>query len=230
MIVFTKARKGKMVMPNSVRYAVWLKVGNITKINPKYVLQSMKDGLKEIQIKFLRIKELITKEIKKKYWKSLKKQERKMDIETPKLIVREIWKRSNATTMWLLRLNLDILLSRIFVKNVKTIVRHKLITMIIPNHWTLFGYAEHVMEKSIEYIYQRERLNLWTPKGDAIVQTTEETCRGKFEAISPPRNRSVSKLLLKVIEWLRHTAGASFYQGQCITNDLWIQNLRSTGI
>lgn len=30
--------------------------------------------------------------------------------------------------------------------------------------------------------------------------------------------------------FLRHTAGASFYQGQCITNDLWIQNLRSTGI
>lgn len=29
---------------------------------------------------------------------------------------------------------------------------------------------------------------------------------------------------------LRHTAGCSFYQGQCITNDLWIQNLRSTGI
>lgn len=28
---------------------------------------------------------------------------------------------------------------------------------------------------------------------------------------------------------LRHTAGCSFYQGQCITNDLWIQNLRSTG-
>lgn len=29
---------------------------------------------------------------------------------------------------------------------------------------------------------------------------------------------------------LRHTAGASFYQGQCVTNDLWMQNLRSTGI
>jgi len=29
---------------------------------------------------------------------------------------------------------------------------------------------------------------------------------------------------------LRHTTGCSFYQGQCITNDLWIQNLRSTGI
>ena len=29
---------------------------------------------------------------------------------------------------------------------------------------------------------------------------------------------------------LRHTAGASFYQGSCITNDLWILNLRSTGI
>ncbi len=29
---------------------------------------------------------------------------------------------------------------------------------------------------------------------------------------------------------LRHTAGCSFYQGQCITNDLWVVNLRSTGI
>jgi len=29
---------------------------------------------------------------------------------------------------------------------------------------------------------------------------------------------------------LRHTAGCSTYQGQCITNDLWVQNLRSTGI
>ncbi|HEY5236105.1 MAG TPA: N4-gp56 family major capsid protein [Rhabdochlamydiaceae bacterium] len=29
---------------------------------------------------------------------------------------------------------------------------------------------------------------------------------------------------------LRHTAGCSMYQGQCITNDLWLQNLRSTGI
>lgn len=29
---------------------------------------------------------------------------------------------------------------------------------------------------------------------------------------------------------LRHTAGCSFYQGQCITNDLWVQNLRSTGL
>ena len=28
---------------------------------------------------------------------------------------------------------------------------------------------------------------------------------------------------------LRHTAGCSFYQGQCITNDLWMVNLRSTG-
>ena len=29
---------------------------------------------------------------------------------------------------------------------------------------------------------------------------------------------------------LRHTAACSFYQGQCINNDLWVQNLRSTGI
>ena len=29
---------------------------------------------------------------------------------------------------------------------------------------------------------------------------------------------------------LRHTAACQFYQGQCINNDLWVQNLRSTGI
>jgi N4-gp56 family major capsid protein len=29
---------------------------------------------------------------------------------------------------------------------------------------------------------------------------------------------------------LRHTAACQFYQGQCVNNDLWIQNLRSTGI
>jgi len=29
---------------------------------------------------------------------------------------------------------------------------------------------------------------------------------------------------------LRHTAGCSFYQGQCLTNDLWLMNLRSTVI
>ena len=29
---------------------------------------------------------------------------------------------------------------------------------------------------------------------------------------------------------LRHAAACSFYQGQCVNNDLWVQNLRSTGI
>ena len=29
---------------------------------------------------------------------------------------------------------------------------------------------------------------------------------------------------------LRHTAACNFYQGQCQNNDLWVQNLRSTGI
>ncbi len=29
---------------------------------------------------------------------------------------------------------------------------------------------------------------------------------------------------------LRQTAGCNFYQGQCITQDLWVQNLRSTGL
>lgn len=117
-----------------------------------------------------------------------------------------------------------------FVNVVKTIVCHKFITMIIQSLLRLFGFVEIVMAKSIEQIYQRERLNLWTPTGDVIVQPTEETCRGESEAVPPPRNWSVGLLWPKVIEWLRHTAGCSFYQGQCITNDLWIQNLRSSGI
>lgn len=29
---------------------------------------------------------------------------------------------------------------------------------------------------------------------------------------------------------LRHTAACQFYQGQCVNNDLWVQNLRSSGI
>jgi hypothetical protein len=230
MIVFQKARKEKMATQNNVKFVVWLKTGNIIKTTLKNVLLNMKDGLIVIQIKFLKIKELITIKIKKKFWKSLKNQERKMDILIQKPIENEIGKKLNVTIMSLLRSNLDTLSNQIFVRNVRTIVSHKLITMTIPNPWTLFGFVANVMEKSIEYIYQRERLSVQTPFGDAIVQTTEETCRGELEAVPPPRNWSVSKLLLKVIDWLRHTAGCSFYQGQCITNDLWIQNLRSTGI
>ena len=33
---------------------------------------------------------------------------------------------------------------------------------------------------------QPERLNIETPKGEATVQTTEETCRGEIEASFPP--------------------------------------------
>ena len=29
---------------------------------------------------------------------------------------------------------------------------------------------------------------------------------------------------------LRHMAACQFYQGQCVNNDLWVQNLRSTGL
>ena len=222
-IVFQKARKVKMDMQNNVKYVVWLKIGNITKIILKYVLLNMRDGRIAIQTRFLKIKELITIEIKKKSWKSLKNQERKMDMQIQKPIENVIEKRLNVTIMSLLRLNLDILSNLIIAKDVKTIVFLMDIITIIPNLSKLFGYVENVMAKSIEYIYQRERLNLWTPKGDAIVQTTEETCRGEFEVVPPPRNRSVSKLLLKVIEWLRHTAGCSF--NEMDEDKLWVIDL-----
>lgn len=229
-IVFSKVRKVKTVMPNNVKFVGLPREENIIKTTLKPVLKNMNDGLNEIQKKFLKIKGLIITGIKKRSWLSSKRQEKRMDMPILKHIGKETGIKLIVTTLSLLLLNLVKSLSQINVKNVKTIVRHMLTTTIMQSLWMLFGFAENVMEKSIEYVYQRERLNLWTPKGDAIVQTTEETCRERVEAPAPPRNWSVSKLLLKVIEWLRHTAGCSFYQGQCITNDLWIQNLRSTGI
>jgi hypothetical protein len=54
--------------------------------------------------------------------------------------------------------------------------------------------GKYMLNNMNPQVYQRERLSLETPKGDAIVQTTEETCRGEFEAVPPPRNRSVGLL------------------------------------
>lgn len=230
MIVFTKAKKARMDMQNNVRFVDLKKVVNITKTIQESALKSMKDGLKEIQKRYSKIKELIITEIRKRFWRKRENHAKKMDIETQKLIEKEIDIKLIVTTLWLWLLNLVISKNPISAKNVKTIVAHMHIIMIIQSLWILFGFVENVMEKNIGYFYQRERLNLWTPKGDVIVQTTEETCRGEFEAVPSPSNWSVGKLLPKVIAWLRHTAGCSFYQGQCITNDLWVQNLRSSGI
>lgn len=193
-IVFTKARKEKMATPNNVKFVDWLKDVNITKNVLKYVLLSMKDGLSAIPIRFLKIKELIITEIKKKFWIRSEKQENLMDMQPQKLIAKEIGKRLNAIILYVWQLNLAILSNPIIVKDVKINVCRKLITMIIQSPWMSYGFVINVMEKNIEHIYQRERLNLWTPKGDAIVQTTEETCRGEFEAVPPPRNRSVGLL------------------------------------
>jgi len=227
-VIFTNARREKMAMQSNAKYADWLKIGNITKKNLRSFLQNMKDGLREILKRFLSTRELITKEIVKESWRNLKNQEKKMDTQQRKLIERGIRGRLKRTIMWHLPLNLVILLDLKHVINVKKSVSHKLTIMIMKSHWKLFGFVQNVMEKSIGYVYQRERLNLETSNEDVIVQTTEETCRGELEAAFPPRNWSVSKLLLKVIEWLRHTAGCTFYQGQCVTNDLWLNNLRST--
>ena len=217
-IVFLKARKEKTATQNSAKYVDVKKIGNITKIILKNVLLNMKDGLIVIQIKFSRTKELIITVIKNVFWKKCENPEKKMDIEIQKPIVKGIDKKLIATTLLLWLLSWDKSKNLISAKNVKTIVRHKLIIMIIQSLWMSFGFVASVMEKSIEYIYQRERLNLQTPDGDAIVQTTEETCRGEFEAVPPPRNWSVGVLWPKVIDWLRHTAGCSFYQGQCINS------------
>jgi len=46
--------------------------------------------------------------------------------------------------------------------------------------------------------------------------------RAKFIYLPPGYNNDPGML--------RHTAACTFYQGQCITQDLWVQNLRSTGL
>ena len=194
IIVFTKARKEKMDTVNNAKFADWLKEGNITRIIHKSVLLIMNDGLKEIQKRFLRIRGLTITVIKSGCWQSTKKQEKLMDMHQQKPIAKEIDKRSIAITTSLLRLNLAQLSNPISVRDAKTIVSHKHITMIMQSLWMSFGFVENVMVKSIEHIFQRERLNLQTPKGDAIVQTTEETCRGEFEAVPPPRKWSVGLL------------------------------------
>lgn len=201
-------------MANNVKFADWIKVENTTNKNQKFVLLNMKDGLKEIHKRFLKTKELIIIEIKSVFWKNCENQEKKMDIEIQKPIDQGIERRLNAITMldWLL--NLVILKNPIFVKDVKTNVCRMVIIMIIKSLWKLFGFVGNVMAKSIEYVYQRERLNLWTSKGDAIVRTMEETHREESEAVLPPRNWSVSFVGPKVTEWLRHTTGCSFYQGR----------------
>jgi hypothetical protein len=178
-IVFTKARTEKMDMVNSVKFADSLKIESITKKILKNVLLNMRGGLREIHQKFLRTRELIIIEIKKKFLKSSKRQEKKMDMPQQKHIGQEIGKKLNVTTLsdWLS--NLAFLKNPIIARNVKTNVCHKLITMIIQSLWMSFGFVEDVMERSIEYIYQRERPSLWTPKGDAMVRSAEETGRGR---------------------------------------------------
>jgi len=217
-------------MENNVKFVGLKKVENITRTIQKFVLPRMKDGVKEIQIRFSKTKELIMSVIRKEFWRKQENRERPMDMQILKRIENEIEKKSIVIFMFDWLLNLEILLNHPIAKFVKMIVSHMLIIMTIQNLLKWFGCVEHVMELSIEDLCQRERLSLEGSKEYAIVQTTEETCRGEFEAIPPPRNWSVGKLLPKVIGWLRHTAGCSFYQGQCITNDLWLQNLRSTGI
>jgi hypothetical protein len=162
MVVFTNARKERMDMPSNVKFVDSPKVENITSSVQKFVLQSMKDGQKEILKRFSKIKELITKETRKKSLISFVNQERKMDMQIQKHTGKEIEIKSNAIILCDSQLNLVNLLDQRNVRDVITVVSHKLITMITQSPWTLSGFVENVMEKSTELFYQRERLSLET--------------------------------------------------------------------
>lgn len=91
--------------------------------------------------------------------------------------------------------------------------------LIIQGLWTLFGSVKAVISTYINN-YHAKRLSVKTPNGEATVRTQEETLRGESEAVFPPLYIMVSRWLLP----LKVTAL------QCITNDLWVNNLRSTGL
>lgn len=160
--VFTKVRKEKMVTQNNVKSVDWPKTGNIIKKTRKSVLLNMKDGLNVIQKKYEKIKELIITGIKKESLKSSKNLERKMVMQTLKPIESAIEKKLIAITTSEWHLNLGTLLNLNIAKDVKTPVRHRVITMIIRSLWKSFGFVEDVMVKNIEYNRQRERPSLET--------------------------------------------------------------------
>jgi hypothetical protein len=85
----------------------------------------------------------------------------------------------------------------------------------------LEAYDESYGDKA-EGASHRERLSEEALTRDATVRPTQR----KVWKLAEMTN----SLIRGVTTWLRHTAGCSFYQGQCISNDLWLQNLRSTGI
>lgn len=207
-IIFIRAKKERMDIQNNARYVVLQKVENITKNVLKFVLLNMKDGLREILIKFLSIRELIIIGIKKKSWKSSKNLERKMDMRTQKHTGKGTKKRLHATIMWLWQSSLVILYALKHAIGAKIIVRHKLITMIIQSPWKLFGFVANVMEKSIEQIYQRERLNPMGAKAHAIVRSTQRKVLRLAEMTNPffPRGNKAGYGIQRVVRSIRANA------------------------
>jgi hypothetical protein len=109
----------------------------------------------------------------------------------------------------------------------------KLITLTTQNLLRLYGYVEDVILKFIKWLKL-----MGTVRGQVLRLRKEmrwsELARKPqekgFKYLFRRLYRSVGSAGLKVTERLRHTAGCNFWQGQCITNDLWVQNLRSTGL
>lgn len=94
------------------------------------------------------------------------------------------------------------------------------IISITKNRLKSSGFAKVVTSAYIKKINRAERLSVRTPKGEATVRTIEETDRGEIEVSFPPPKGG--QYVTQVTESNRVT--------QCITQDLWVQNLRSTGL
>ena len=123
-------------------------------------------------------------------------------------------------------------------------VNHTLITRITQSLWMSFGsvlnaISTYIINQNITVREQARKLRKEMRCSELLTKAVE-ICRndvsprngvnrkwqagGKSRFIYLPPGYNNDPCML------RHTAGCSFYQGQCITNDLWIQNVRSTGI
>lgn len=93
------------------------------------------------------------------------------------------------------------------------------ITQIIPNRWKSFGCAVNAIT-----IYTNLLKNVCS-LNDQTLKTLNERMRWPEHYGNIVRRSEISSRLRYKVK-----VTSLSYQGQCITNDLWMQNLRSTGI
>jgi len=193
-----------------------LDVRNVTMLWRKFGGQTIKTK-KELYV--LDIEKKIEEKSGNKIKTFMKKTPHK-DVFIKNIIYKKIPKFTNVGS------NIVKLLRRVYlyvihhVKSVEKQVKDLMaIIMIIVNPLMSCGFVKVVIFLFIKDNH-RERLSEKTLKSEATVRTTKETCGEKTEEFSPP-SELLGQYVVKITESNRK---------QCLNNDMWAANLRSTGI